>query len=434
MFGWRLQLEQHDDLWTKRRLGDAPLRCSVLSRHIDVDKSDRWLAFSVHRSLATSGHAGAVQLPSISWYAIVDVSSGELVATGPRSLDPRRRVMDRVIGWSPSHLVVKRSRLIHAGEAPTSNAGHPTESAEDEVSIVLVSPHGEERVLSSFVCRSDHGLSVPPPCSDYVLGNFTLCRGGNCLVFTRLVPVFREQANPALPQRRIMALDETQSREEIFSIDLTTGKERVIGATPAGWRCEDVWYDCSSGKVQAILSSRRGGDKVLGVAAKAAKAPSTLKLLQVFEKAFWGQLSPDGATAVLVNGSGSEDTSAVQMVRIAPRPSLLRKMVVPGWRRRTTWSRDSRWCALWYNVWFHDKLGRKYQRLQKGYRIWVVDATGTNAHPVGTEWAGDMALTWSRRHTGLFVIANGTLGYLNTRTGDLCRIWEFPGDWHETQG
>lgn len=431
MIGWEFQSEQRDGSWTKRRIGDT---LSVLSHHIDVDRSGRWLAFSVYRSLATSGQAGTVQLPSISWYAIVDVCSGKLAVTGPHSQESGQRVMDRVIGWSPSHLVVKRSRLIRAGEALTTHAEQPIKSAEDEVSIVLVSPQGEERVLHSFVCHSDHRLPLPPPCSEYVLGNFTLCRDGNCLVFTRFVPVFREQANPVLPRRRIVAMDETKCRDAIHVINLATGKERILGETPAGWRCENVWYDCSSGKVQAVVSSPRGSNKVLGVAVKDAKMPATLRLLRVFERTFWGQLSPDGSTITLVNGSGSDDTSTVQIVRLNPRPNLLHKLVIPGWRRQVTWSRDSRRFALWYHVWFPDKLGRKYQRMYEGYRIWIVDKTDANARPLAPEWAGSIALTWSRRNEGLFVIANGTLGYLDVVRGSLRRIWEFPKEWCEASG
>lgn len=419
-----------DMQWTKRRPGDIQLSCFALNDHIDVDSRDRWLAFSVYRSLSSTDEGSIVQLPFISWYAIVDVSSGALVVTGPHSQEPTQQVVDHIIGWSPSHLVVKRSRLIHAGEDRSASAEQSPESA-DEVSIVLVSLRGEERVLHSFVCRSDHRLPLPPPCSKWMLGNFTLCRNGDCVVFTRFVPVFREQANPIFPQRRIVSPDGTKSRDAIHVVDLATGRERILGETPAGWRCRDIWYDCSSGKMRAVVSSRRGDNEVLGVAVKDSKTPSALKLLQTFERVHYGQLSPDGSAVALVNGDGDKDNSVLKIIRLTPRPNLLREIVIPGWRRRVIWSRDSRRLALWYNVWFHDRLGRKYQRMYEGYRIWVVDQTGANARSLAPEWAGLIALTWSRRNEGLFVVANGTLGYLDVRRGNLRRIWEFPQEWYE---
>lgn len=431
MTGWGLPSDEHIGSWTKRRLGDTPPACFVLNPYVDVDRSGQWLAFSVSRSLGATGHSETVQLPSISWYAIVDVSAGKLAATGPHSQEPKQQVQDRVIGWSSSHLIVKRSRLIHAGAARLSGAGQPVQVADDEVSILLVSHNGQERVLHSFVCRSDARLPLPPPCSEYMLGHFTLCRNGDCLVFTRFVPAFREQPHPVLPQRRMIALDETKCRDAIHVVRLTTGRAQMLCETPAGWGCEDVWFDCSSGKVQAIVSSARDGNKVLGVAVKAAQTPATLKLLRTFKKAFWGEISPDGSAIAFVNGSGSQDTSTVQILRPASRPNLPRRIVIPGWRRKITWSRDSRQFALWYSVWFHDKLGRKYQRLYQGYRIWVVDATSGDARAVGPEWSGDIALAWSRRNEGLFIIANGTLGYMDVKTGHLRRIWEFPQEWRE---
>jgi hypothetical protein len=413
--------------WTLRRMEDGPPRCFASSEGVDVDTEGRHVAFSVIAQTRGSSawRDGVVHLSSISWYAVVDVASGGLVVSGAKSLTARPQTADRVVGWS-ANLVVKRSRLLYAGRELSSTPAEAAKLASDEVSIVLVSKNGVERVLRSFVCEGDPRVPVPPPCSEFLLGNFKLCPHRDCLVFTRFAPAFRKSETGET------VLDGSRCRDSLHVIDLGTGKERVIGETPTGWRCKDVCYDCRSGNIHAVLASvKRDGTPLLGLARGSARAPTPFRVLRVVEKTFQGWLSPDGSVAALVDGSGEKDTSTVILVPTGDRGKVNRELVVPGWRRRVLWSRDSRKLLLWYHTWFHDPLGRKFQRMHEGYRFWIADNVGAKAYPVGPKWAGNLAITWSRDNKGLFVVANGVLGYLDVQNGGVKRIWEFPEEWYQ---
>jgi len=80
---------------------------------ICADGEGKRVAFSAHASLPLQ--RDLVQLPGVTWYAVVDVLSKKLIVSGPRHHEVTQRVEDDVIGWFSHHLVIVRNRLLQAG-------------------------------------------------------------------------------------------------------------------------------------------------------------------------------------------------------------------------------------------------------------------------------------------------------------------------------
>jgi len=243
-----------------------------------------------------------------------------------------------------------------------------------EVNVITVSNKGDEQFIRRYTCPYHSALQPVSGAFGY-LGKFHLCRHHDCLVFTEDKTVFRKERSLVRKGQWITVPDFSRSKQVVHRLHLPTGKDEVIGETPAGWRCEDVWYDCQSGKTTAVISLTREDRRVLGIAS--SKGASSMRVLGQVNEAWWGNLSPDGKLAVLVDGDANKDMSVAKVLRTEAPSVLWWKRVVPGWRRRCTWSSDGRHVLLWYPVWFHDKEhGSRYQRLYRGYRFWVMDIAG----------------------------------------------------------
>lgn len=400
----------------------------IITSALCVDTEGKHVGFSAYTGLPLE--RDLVQLPGVTWYSVIDVTSKKLIIAGPRQTAVPQRVQDYVIGWS-HHLIIVRNRLLHAGSPFPEDVDEHYKVLDREVSVIAVSNKGDEQLIRRYTCPHHPALQPVLGASGY-LDNFHLCRHRDCLVFTEDKTVFRKEPSLVRKGRWLTVPDVAKSRQVVHRVHLHTGKDEVIGETPNGWRCEHIWYDCQSGRVAAIVSTGKNGERMLGVASSNGGSP--IRVLGLANDARGGKLSPDGKLAVFTNGDAHKDVSTVKIVRANAPSVVLWKGVVPGWRRKSAWSGDSRKVLLWYSIWFHDReQGRKYQRLYQGYRFWIADIAGKNACAVGPEWAGVLSVTWGPDNKGLFVIANGTLGYLNMSSGKVDFIWAFPAEWYKTQ-
>lgn len=420
-------LRQESRSWTLHRLGATKPSCIV--QRADIDPCGQQLAFSTYCTLPNDPRDDVVRLTSISWYSIVDIGGRRLLLTGPHSPTVEQRVQDEVVGWSPDGLLLKRTRLTHAG-TKMKKPDDPVEYAKlagAEVSLLLVSHEGREQTLRSYVVHDPIG-GLPP---DFLLSNFTLCPTGDCVLFTEFKPVFRNHSRALSHGIQSVVVDETASKHVVHRVDVRSGHEQTLAEITGAWRCQSIYYDCKRRVIRAIASIRKGTNAYLGMLQSGSSSEKTLKTVRLEENAAWGSLSPDGKMIAFVNGDGASDVSKVRVLRWDGSPQLAREVSVPGWRRKVTWSRDSGRMVLWYSVWFHDEKGRKFQRLYEGFRFWVADASGTDVRPIGPLWSGFLEITWDRQNRGIYVIANGVLGYLDISTGRVERLCEVPTDWNQ---